>query len=223
MKILVVEDNHDIAANIADYFEPLGHQLDFAIDGISGLSLGAENRFDIIVLDIMLPKLNGIEVCTRLRQEYKVHTPILMLTAKDQLEDKLKGFESGADDYLVKPFSVKELEARLLALVKRANPNNLQRLLFVGDLQYDLDTCEAKRQGKLLDLNPIQRKLLGLLMKKSPKVVSRDELEDLIWEDERPDKDLLRTHIYLLRAIIDKPFTIKLLHTVHGAGYKLCE
>ena len=221
MNILVVEDNQDIAENIADYFEPLGHTLDFAINGKCGLDMALSGRFDIIILDVMLPGMNGMEVCRRLREEHQITTPVLMLTARDQLDDKIEGFHCGADDYMVKPYSVKELEVRLQALYRRSQP--VSRLLRVADLQFDLDTWQVSRQGVMLDLNPIQRTALELLMKKSPGIVTREELENHIWQEHIPDKDLLRSHIYSLRNTIDKPFDVKLLHTVYGTGYRLCE
>lgn len=221
MNILVVEDNQDIAENIADYFEPLGHTLDFAVNGKSGLDMAVSGRFDIIILDVMLPGMNGMEVCRQLRETHHVSTPVLMLTAKDQLDDKIAGFHCGADDYMVKPYSVKELEVRLQALYKRSQP--VSRLLKVADLQFDLDTWQVSRQGVILDLNPIQRTALELLMKKSPGIVTREELENHIWQDHVPDKDLLRSHIYSLRNTIDKPFANRLLHTVYGTGYRLSE
>lgn len=221
MKILVIEDNKDIAENIADYFEPSGHTLDFAADGVTGLHLAVTQRFDVIVLDLMLPGIDGITLCQKLRQEGKVNTPVIMLTARDQLDDKLMGFQAGADDYLVKPFSVKELEVRIQALVKRSQTAPVDMNLQLADLQYNPDTLEAYRAGQKLELNPIQRRLLEILLKNSSRVVSREELERHIWGDILPDNDVLRTHIYSLRNIIDKPFDKKLLHTIHGAGYRL--
>lgn len=221
MKILVVEDNKDIAENIADYFEPLGYTLDFAADGLSGLHLAVTEVYDVIVLDLMLPGMSGISICQKLRQEGDIRTPVLMLTARDQLDDKLEGFQAGADDYLVKPFSVKELEVRLQALAKRGKHPGASKVIQVADLQYNPDTMEARRAGRNLDLNPIQRRLLELLMQNSHRVVAREELERLIWGDILPDNDVLRTHIYGLRNLIDKPFATKLLHTKHGAGYRL--
>lgn len=221
MKILVIEDNKDIAENIADYLEPLGHTLDFAADGVTGLHLAVTQRFDVIVLDLMLPGIDGITLCQKLRQEGKVNTPVIMLTARDQLDDKLMGFQSGADDYLVKPFSVKELEVRIQALLKRSQPAPVDMNLNLADLQYNPDTLEAYRAEQKLELNPIQRRLLEILLKNSGRVVSREELERHIWGDILPDNDILRTHIYSLRNIIDKPFDKKLLHTIHGAGYRL--
>lgn len=221
MNILIIEDNKDIAENIADYFEPLGHALDFAADGLTGLHLAVTKRFDVIVLDLMLPGMNGITLCQKLRQEGKVNTPVIMLTARDQLDDKLMGFQAGADDYLVKPFSIKELEVRIQALAKRSKMSIADTSLVVADLDYNPETLEAKRADQKLDLNPIQRRLLELLMKNSRRVVSREELEQHIWGDILPDNDVLRTHIYSLRNIIDKPFSRKLLHTIHGSGYRL--
>lgn len=221
MKILVVEDNKDIAENIADYLEPLGHRLDFAMDGMVALHLAETEPFDVIVLDVMLPRMDGMSVCRKLRTDLHIATPILMLTAKDRLDDKLKGFQSGADDYLVKPFSVKELEARLYALLKRTHNFGGSSILNVADLTYNLETLQASRAGKLLELNPVQRKLLEVLMKNTQRVVPREELEHQIWGDAPPDSDILRTHIYSLRNLIDKPFEKKLIHTIHGIGYRL--
>jgi DNA-binding response OmpR family regulator len=219
MRILIVEDNRDIAGNIADWLEPLGHELDFATDGSSGLQLAVTRRFDAIVLDLNLPGIDGITLCRRLRSEANDTTPVLMLTARDQLEDKLEGFRAGSDDYLVKPFSVKELEVRLQALVNRSRGKS--RILKVRNLEYDPDTLEARRDGRPLELNPIQRKLLEQLLLNTHRVVAREELEYHIWGEALPERDVLRTHIYGLRNAIDKGFEPKLLYTVHGTGYRL--
>lgn len=230
MNILVIEDNRDIAANIADYLEPLGHTLDFAANGKAGLALATAHAngqsgsagFDVIVLDLMLPGIDGLALCRQLRQQWGVLTPVLMLTARDQLDDKLEGFAAGADDYLVKPFSIKELEARLQALVKRGAQRSVSADLLVEDLSYKPDTRQAQRQGVMLELNPVQRRLLELLMRNSHRVVTREELEHHVWGDNPPDNDILRTHVYALRTVVDKPFSEKLIHTVHGTGYRLC-
>ena len=221
MRILVIEDHRDIAENIGDYLEPKGHAVDFAGDGITGLHLAVTNDYDVIVLDLMLPALDGLEVCRKLRQEAKKTTPVLMLTARDRIENKVEGFGAGADDYLVKPFAMKELEIRVNALARRGQGAAASRVLKVGDLEFDPDTQTVKRAGKRLDLNPSLRTLLGLLMANTHRVVKRDELEQALWGDDRPDGDVLRAHIYMLRSIIDKPFAEKLLHTVHGTGYRL--
>lgn len=221
MNILIVEDNRDIAENIADYLAPLGHTLDFAVTGRGGLELATRHKYDVIVLDIMLPGLDGLTVCKALRSQVGFQTPVMMLTARDELDDKLLGFAAGADDYLVKPFSIKELEARLLALTSRQQRHGQAARLQVGPLTYDLATLRAERDGVVLDLNPVQRRLLELLMRESHRVVTREELEQQVWGEDTPDKDILRTHIYALRSVIDKPFDYKLLQTVHGIGYRL--
>ncbi len=223
MKILVIEDNRDIAANLAEYFEPLGHVLDFAEDGLAGLQLAISISFDAIILDVMLPGLDGFGVAKKLRQEHGINTPIIMLTARDQLDDKLEGFASGVDDYLVKPFSIKELEARLLILDKHGPAQSVESALAVDQLNFNPTTFSANRCEAALELNPIQRKILHHLMRHTDRVVTREELELIIWGHDVPDKDILRSHIYSLRSIIDKPFDYPLLHTIHGTGYRLCK
>ena len=223
MRVLVIEDHRDIAENIADYLEPRNHILDFAADGPTGLRLAVANEYDVIVLDLMLPGMDGIEVCRRLREEWGKSTPVLMLTARDQLEDKVQGFDSGADDYLVKPFAMKELEIRLDALKRRSSGRVGTRTLKVGDLEYDPVTEIVRRGGRKLELNPSMRTLLDVLMSNTHRVVSRSELEDALWGDSRPDSDVLRAHIYSLRSVIDRPFERKLLHTVHGVGYRITD
>lgn len=221
MRILIVEDHRDIAENIGDYLAPKGHEIDFAADGVTGLHLAVTNDYDVIVLDLMLPALDGLAVCRRLREDAKSDTPVLMLTARDRLDDKVEGFQSGADDYLVKPFALKELEIRLEALRRRSQSAVASRVLKVGDLEFDPDTQVVRRAGRRLELNPSLRRLLGLLMANAHRVVRRDELEAALWGDDRPDADVLRAHIYALRSIVDKPFDAKLLHTIHGTGYRL--
>ena len=222
MRVLIIEDNPDIAANLGDYLEDHGHTVDFAGDGITGLHLAVVNDFDSIVLDLALPGMDGLEVCRKLRSEAGKDTPVLMLTARDRLEDKLAGFDTGADDYLVKPFELQEVEARLKVLAGRGRRHQ-RRELKVGDLVYNLDTLSVSRQGKEIYLNPIGLKLLQCLMEASPNVVSRSELEMEVWGEEMPDSDSLRVHIHSLRSAIDKPFGSNLIQTRHGIGYRLVE
>lgn len=222
MRVLVIEDNRDIAANLGDYLEERGHTVDFAADGVSGLKLALTHPFDAIVLDLNLPAMDGLEVCRRLRAEARKHTPVLMLTARDTLEQKLAGFESGADDYLIKPFALQEVEARLGVLVRRGRAAQ-PRVLRVADLEFNLDTLEVRRQGKSISLNPIALKILQALMEASPSVVTRQELETRVWGEELPDSDSLRVHIHGLRAVIDKPFDYPLIHTRHGIGYRIAD
>lgn len=222
MRVLIIEDNPDIAANLGDYLEDHGHTVDFAGDGITGLHLAIVNDFDSIVLDLALPGMDGLEVCRKLRQEAGKDTPVLMLTARDRLEDKLAGFDTGADDYLVKPFELQEVEARLNVLASRGRRRS-RRELKVGDLVYNVDTLNVTRAGSEVYLNPIGLKLLHCLMESSPNVVSRAELEMKVWGEEMPDSDSLRVHIHSLRSAIDKPFGSNMIQTRHGIGYRLIE
>jgi DNA-binding response OmpR family regulator len=222
MRVLIIEDNPDIAANLGDNLEDHGHTVDFAGDGITGLHLAVVNDFDAIVLDLALPGMDGLDVCRKLRSEAAKDTPVLMLTARDRLEDKLAGFDTGADDYLVKPFELQEVAARLKVLAGRGRRRN-RRELRVGDLTYNLDTLSVNRAGKEIYLNPIGLKLLHCLMEASPNVVSRAELEMEVWGEEMPDSDSLRVHIHSLRGAIDKPFGSNMIQTRHGIGYRLVE
>ncbi len=222
MRILIVEDNPDIAANIGDYLDGRGHEVDFAGDGVTGLHLAVVEDFDAIVLDLSLPGMNGLEVCRKLREEAGKSTPILMLTARDRLEDKIIGFETGADDYLVKPFALQEVEVRLDALSRRSRGPQ-SRVLEVGELRYNIDSLTVNRAGHEIELNPIGLKLLKCLMEAAPSVVTRAELEKRVWAEELPDSDSLRVHIHSLRTLIDKPFKSKMIQTRHGIGYRLVD
>jgi DNA-binding response OmpR family regulator len=222
MRVLIIEDNPDIAANLGDYLEDHGHTVDFAGDGVTGLHLAVVNDFDSIVLDLALPGMDGLEVCRKLRSEAGKDTPVLMLTARDRLEDKLAGFETGADDYLVKPFELQEVEARLKVLASRGRRRS-PRELVVGDLVYNLDTLNVRRGETDIYLNPIGLKLLHALMEASPNVVSRSDLELEVWGEEMPDSDSLRVHIHSLRSAIDKPFGSNMIQTRHGIGYRLVD
>jgi len=222
IRALIVEDNRDICGNIAKYLEKLGYVLDFAHDGVTAMNLALTNPFDVIVLDLMLPRMDGLAFCQRLRAEAEIETPVLMLTARDTLDDRLKGFDAGADDYLVKPFALQELHARIRALYKRSH-RNADNVLTVGDLTLNRSTLQVQRAGRRVEINPAGMKLLRRLMEESPSVVDRDELETLLWADERPDGDALRSHMYKLRQAIDRPFDRPLLHTVHRIGYRIAE
>ncbi|MCK9261247.1 MAG: response regulator transcription factor [Azoarcus sp.] len=220
MRLLLIEDNRDILANLADYLTLKGYEVDCAQDGLTGLHLAAVNHYELIVLDVMLPGMDGFTLCQRLRESERSNTPVIMLTARDALDDRLTGFRAGADDYLTKPFALSELAARIEAVLKRSRGGG-RRLLKVADLSYDLDTLEVTRAGQLLHLGPIGLKLLAVLMQKSPAVVRREVLETALWGDEPPDSDSLRSHIHALRQQLDKPFPIPLLQTVHGVGFRL--
>lgn len=219
--ILLIEDHQDIAEMMFDFFEQRGYTLDYAADGAVGLVLANENRYDIIVLDLMLPRVDGIEVCRRLRTDSGNSTPILMLTARDTLEDKITGLNVGADDYLVKPFDINELEARVNALIRRNRGDMSNEILRVGDLTFDTGTFIVKRGDQQINLSPVGFKLLKILLKASPQLVPRREIERTIWGDLPPDSDALRSHMYNLRKAIDRPFSNSLLHTVQSQGYRI--
>lgn len=221
--ILLIEDNRNISEMVGEYLERKGFGVDYASDGADGLRLAVENSYDVIVLDLMLPRIDGLEVCRRLRQEAKKSTPVLMLTARDTLDDKVRGLEAGGDDYLIKPFAIQELEARVRALIRRDRRQVSAEVLKVGDLVLDTATLRLTRGGRDLQLSPIGLKLLTILMRESPRVVSRRDIEREIWGDALPDSDTLRSHLYNLRKVIDKPFEKQLLHTIHSAGYRLAE
>ena len=220
MRVLIIEDNQDIAASIYDYLEVLGYTVDAAGDGVTGLHLAVTKEYDAIILDLSLPGINGIDLCCRLRRDAQQLIPVLMLTAKNSVKNKLEGFRSGADDYLTKPFSLEELAARVKVLSERGNHIPASQLL-VGDLSLNADTHEVNRAGKQINLNPILFRLLLYLMQNPYRVVKRKELEYAVWQDNPPDSDALRTHMSNLRQVVDKPFDRPLLHTVRGFGYKL--
>lgn len=222
LRILVIEDNRDLATELVDFLASGGNNVECALDGITGLHMAIVNEYDAIVLDLMLPGMDGMLLCRKLRQEAGKSTPILMLTARDSLEDKIAGLEAGADDYMVKPAEMREMEARLKALSRRGStrPAAAQKLK-VGDLVMDQGGRTLYRGDTRLDLPPIPYKILELLMERSPQVVKREELEHLVWNNTRPDSDALRAHMHVLRTLIDKPFDVQLLHTIWGVGYQL--
>ncbi len=220
MRILVIEDNQDIAGNICDYLESQGALMDYAADGVVGLHLAVTGDFDAIILDVMLPGIDGIELCKKMRESSAPQPPILMLTALDALQDKLSGFAAGADDYLVKPFALEELHARVKALVTRSQGGNIPNLQ-VGPLEMNVGARQVTRDGKLLQLNRATFNILKLLMESHPNITSRQELEHTIWGDNPPQSDALRSHIYALRNKVDKGFDTPMVHTVHGVGFKL--
>ncbi|MCC6170875.1 MAG: response regulator transcription factor [Gammaproteobacteria bacterium] len=219
--VLLIEDHRDIAEMIVEFLEGRGCVVDYAGDGITGLHLAVTNPYDVIVLDVMLPGLDGLALCRKLREEARRDTPLLMLTARDTLDDKLRGLDAGADDYLVKPFEIRELEARIRTLLRRHRGTVTRETYRVGDLTFDTGTLRVTRGDTALSLTPIGLKLLTVLMRAAPRVVSRQQLEREVWGDVLPDSDTLRSHLYTLRKAIDKPFERPLLHTIAGSGYRL--
>ncbi|MDX1696315.1 MAG: response regulator transcription factor [Ketobacteraceae bacterium] len=219
-RVLIVEDNADIASLLVDFFDDKGHVADCASDGLTGLHLISVNDYDVIILDLALPGIDGIDLCKKVRAALNKETPILMLTARDSLDEKLVGFDAGADDYLVKPFELLEVYARVQALWRRSLLSN-RSLLQVADLSLDLRTLSVARNDHSIKLNPVRLKILRLLMENTHRVVSRREIESYVWGDEPTESDALRTHMSAIRQAIDKPFDTRLLHTIHGIGYRL--
>lgn len=220
MRILLVEDNKDIAASVSEYLELKGIVCDFAYSGLSGLNQAVLHEYDLYILDVSMPGMSGLQLCKTLREDKQDIRPIIFLTARDTLEDKLAGFDSGADDYIVKPFELQELYVRIQAVVKRYQGKD-KRVLTLGDLILNIDTGEVIRNNKVISLAPNIYKILLLLMSNSPNVVTRQQLEHELWGDESPDSDSLRSHIYKLRQKIDKPFSVQLIHTVQGRGLRM--
>ena len=223
LNILVVEDHAGLVANLFDWFEPRGHHLDAAPDGLTGLQLVEHNDYDVLVVDWMLPRMDGPTLVRKIREELRRDVPILMLTARHSLDDKLNGFQAGIDDYLTKPFQLAELEVRLQSLVLRHRGQRVQSELRVADLWFDLKTQRVGRGDQELSLFPAGRRLLFELMQASPSVVPRERLEKALWGDAPPDADLLRSHIYELRQAVDAPFPNKLIQTVPRIGYRLSQ
>ena len=221
LAVLLVDDNTDILCNVRDYLEMNGMAVETAINGKEALERMSQRSYAVCVLDIGLPDVDGLTVCKTLRANGD-KTPILMLTARDSIDDRVTGLEVGADDYLIKPFSLRELNARVQALVRRAYGDSEMKLR-VGDLTFDLSTTQVNRAGKPIKLNPTCLTILKELMIRSPAIVSRSRLEAQVWGGDAPDSDSLRANIYLLRQAIDKAFDKKLIHTHPGLGWSINE
>lgn len=221
MRILIIEDDRTIATNVYDYLTALGHAVDAAGDGITGLHLAVSHPFDAIVLDLGLPGMDGLKLCEKLRGEANLDTPVLMLTARDTLHDKLQGFGRGADDYLVKPFALKEVEARLVALHKRASGRMTQKTLVAGELVFDPRTLAVRFTGREVKLPPKCIKLLETLMREPGRLYSRAQLESEVWGDTQETSDTLRTHMRMLRRALVDAGGYDPIETSHGLGYRV--
>ncbi|MFM2587780.1 response regulator transcription factor [Vibrio sp. TBV020] len=219
-RILVVEDNEELQGILADFLEVKGAEVDFASNGELGVNLALESEFDAIILDVMMPKKDGFQAAQELREQ-GCTTPILMLTALNGQQDLLSGFDSGIDDFVTKPFQFPELEVRLSALIKRFKGKVARTQLAFGDLVIDEKAHTIARDGKALDITPAMYQILLMLVKAQGEVVSRDALIHQLWGEDAPDKDVLRSHIYLLRNVLDKPFEFSMLVTVPKFGFKL--
>ncbi|ENU87080.1 response regulator transcription factor [Acinetobacter sp. CIP 102129] len=216
--ILMVEDHYELASTLCEFLEEHGFVVDHARNLNAARQLLKQQRYHILLLDINLPDGSGYELCEWLRNKEAMDLPVLMLTARDTLNDKLKGFNSGTDDYLVKPFDFNELVVRVKALIKRSLGEVSSGRLQIHDLILDPATQQLTRAGQPIELPPIQFKLL---MRHSPKVLTKQEIMIELWGDQEPESDALRSHIYNLRKMVDKPFEQKLIHTISGVGLKI--
>ena len=212
-----------MAGNVSDYLERRGWVVHHALNGALALHLVVEQRYAAVILDRGIPALNGIEVCRHLRRGLARDVPVLMLTAADSLADRLQGFEAGVDDYVVKPFALPELLARITALVRRSSGAQEagRDLLRCADLELDPRTREVRRAGRDLKLTNMGFAILELLLRRTPEVVRRDEIEEALWADNPPGSDALRAHLHALRAAVDGPSQMPLVHTHRGVGYQI--
>ncbi|MDP3539782.1 MAG: response regulator transcription factor [Azonexus sp.] len=220
-RLLIVEDDRDLARNLIDFLEIQGYVTDYAADGHGALGLLAGNEYDLVVLDMMLPGVDGLTICSRIRQQMRSKVPVVMLTAKDEVDTKVAAFDIGADDYVVKPASLREIEARIRALIRRAGSKSDSDLLVIGDLRMDVGTMKIERAGQLIILPPVPTRILMLLMRRSPNVVHRLAIHREIWGEEPGDNHALIVHMHTLRNAVDKPFGQQIIHTVRGFGYRI--
>lgn len=220
LTLLLIEDNLTIARQLSEFFEGLGWQIDHATQGDQGIELALKHAYDVIVLDLNLPDLDGLKVCEEIKQRSLVNLPVLMLTARDSFEDKARGFGQGADDYVTKPFEFRELALRCQALTKR-NQLHQNKTICIGDLVVDRAQRTAHREGEKIKLTKIGFDILVALAEAYPEAVTRTALTHKVWSDDPPDSDVLRAHIYSLRNALDKPFSVPMLTTIINVGYKL--
>lgn len=220
-RILVVDDVEDIRINLSEYLTLKGYEVETASTSAEADEKLRENPPDLVLLDVGLPGRNGMALCRSWRTD-RFRMPVIMLTARDAVDDRVTGLESGADDYVVKPFALREVAARIEAQLRRANAHE-KRILKVGDLTLDLDGRRATRAGIEVKLNPTTLKILTVLMKRSPGIVSREALESAVWGSETPASDSLRSNLYLLRQAVDKPFEHALIKTHPGLGWSIEE
>jgi two-component system OmpR family response regulator len=221
MRLLLIEDDQKIAAFIIKGFKSEGFAVDLAEDGLKGLDLGLTEPYDVIIVDLMLPKLDGLSVIENLRKQ-KVTVPVIILSAKDSVDDRVRGLQIGSDDYLPKPFAFAELLARVQALMRRRSGSTETTHFEVADLSLNLITREVSRAGRRIDLQPLEYSLLAYLMRNSGKVVSKTMIMENVWDYHfDPQTNVVEARICRLRDKIDKGFDPKLIHTIRGVGYVL--
>jgi DNA-binding response OmpR family regulator len=219
-RLLLVEDTLALATEIVDFLEDHGMEVDYAANGKLALSLLSDNRYDVVILDVMLPDMSGVDICHYIKENLDPTPPVLMLTARDSIHDKTLGFDAGTDDYLTKPFDQHELLLRCKALRRRQQLHQSQSIT-IGELNFNAKQQTAERNGCSLKLSSTDFNILGLLVQAYPNAVSRQEIIDKVWGQDMPDSDAIRSHVYTLRQALDKPFKTDMLKTIHGIGFKL--
>ncbi|EOX4939979.1 response regulator transcription factor [Vibrio alginolyticus] len=219
-RLLLVDGCRELAGMLYNHFERLGMIIDYADNGELGLKLASENEFDIIILNLNLPRISGLTLCHKIRKSGN-ETPILILTSAISRIDMLKAFENGADDYLTQPFDLDILSARVNAIIRRYNIKSTSYYLGYGEVSINLKEHKAYRNDKLLALKPTSYNILEALIKFAPAVISYEKISFILWGDKEPNNDTLRSHIYQLRAQLDKPFEHDVLITVPKVGYRL--
>ncbi len=223
MRILLVEDDVKIASFILKGLKAAGYAVDHALDGEEGLGMALTEPYDTAIIDLMLPKVDGLSLIEKMRKE-RIRTPVIILSAKGSIDDRVKGLQTGSDDYLTKPFAFSELLARVQALIRRASGLGEPTRLSVGDLSMDLITREVTRGGRKIELQPIEFSLLEYLMRSTGRVVSRTMIMEHVWDyNFDPQTNVVEARICRLRDKVDRNFETKLIHTVRGVGYVLKE
>ncbi len=220
LKILLVEDNHVIAGQLYDYLEAQGFIIDYAEDGKLAKNFLEDQHYDVAILDLNLPDMDGLELCRWIKENHATNIPVLMLTARDSQLDKRDGFLAGSDDYLTKPFDFEEVALRCQALARRRDLH-AENILNIGELTLDYNRHYVTRAGQKLSLSRTDFDILKHIAQSYPAVISRTDIMRKVWGDDLPDSDVLRSHIYTLRNALDKPFQKPLLKTVHGVGFTL--
>ena len=220
MKILLIEDNVELAEQLGDFLCGLGWDMDFSHRGMQGIKLALDNEYDLIILDLCLPDIDGVDVCQEIKNSNRVNVPILMLTARDSFADKVKGFDFGADEYLTKPYDLRELALRCKVLTRRQQLYQSNKIN-LGELMLDLNENKVYRFEQEVPLNKTAFNILLMLVKAYPNPVSKSRIYHEIWGDTPPETNSLKSHIYNLRSSIDKPFDSQLIRTIVNVGYKL--
>ncbi|MEW9797336.1 response regulator transcription factor [Alteromonas sp. CYL-A6] len=219
-RLLLVEDTRALATEICDFLEHQGIEVDYAANGKQAVSLITDHRYDVVILDVMLPDMSGIDICQFIKEHIDPVPPVLMLTARDSIEDKTRGFDAGTDDYLTKPFDHHELLLRCRALMRRHQLHQSQTVI-IGELSFNARQQVVKRNGTDVKLSSTDFQILQLLVQAYPNAVSRQEIIQKVWGPDFPDSDAVRSHIYTLRQALDKPFATDMLKTIHGIGFRL--